>query len=83
LKPYVTLKTYIQFKTYNAAFSSSEPPSQVRLGGDNLTLAEGEDLPIRRVIVHPEYNANTAYNDIALLELETAAKPELKLQSAG
>ncbi|XP_016937311.3 trypsin-1 [Drosophila suzukii] len=55
-----------------------EPPSQVRLGGDNLTLAEGEDLPIRRVIVHPEYNANTAYNDIALLELETAAKPELK-----
>ncbi|KAH8355385.1 hypothetical protein KR084_000720, partial [Drosophila pseudotakahashii] len=55
-----------------------EPPSQVRLGGDNLTLAEGEDLLIRRVIVHPEYNANTAYNDIALLELETAAKPELK-----
>ncbi|XP_017050209.1 serine protease snake [Drosophila ficusphila] len=55
-----------------------EPPSQVRLGGDNLTLTEGEDLFIRRVIIHPEYNASTAYNDIALLELETAAKPELK-----
>ncbi|XP_016982667.1 serine protease snake-like [Drosophila rhopaloa] len=55
-----------------------EPPSQVRLGGDNLTLSEGEDLPIRRVIVHPGYNASTAYNDIALLELESPAKPELK-----
>ncbi|XP_017086132.1 serine protease snake [Drosophila eugracilis] len=55
-----------------------EPPSQVRLGGDNLTLVEGEDISIRRIIVHPEYSASTAYNDIALLELETAAKPELK-----
>ncbi|XP_017043447.1 serine protease snake-like [Drosophila ficusphila] len=55
-----------------------EPPSQVRLGGDNLTLTEGEDLFIRRVFVHPEYNNKTPYNDIALLELETAAKPELK-----
>ncbi|XP_016982666.1 trypsin-4-like [Drosophila rhopaloa] len=55
-----------------------EPPSQVRLGGDNLTLSEGEDLPIRRVIVHPGYNASTAYNDIALLELESPAKPVLK-----
>ncbi|XP_041563663.1 serine protease persephone isoform X1 [Drosophila elegans] len=55
-----------------------EPPSQVRLGGDNLTLSEGEDLSIRRVIVHPEYSASTAYNDIALLELETPAKPAFK-----
>ncbi|EDW51340.1 GM21214 [Drosophila sechellia] len=55
-----------------------EPPSQVRLGGDNLTLTEGEDISIRRVIIHPDYSASTAYNDIALLELETAAKPELK-----
>ncbi|KAH8241654.1 hypothetical protein KR038_006916, partial [Drosophila bunnanda] len=55
-----------------------EPPSQVRLGGDNLTLTEGEDLTIRRVLVHPDYNAATAYNDIALLELETPAKPELR-----
>ncbi|KAH8273393.1 hypothetical protein KR018_008635, partial [Drosophila ironensis] len=55
-----------------------EPPNQVRLGGDNLTLTEGEDLPVRRVIVHPEYDASTDYNDIALLELETPAKPELR-----
>lgn len=50
----------------------------MRLGGDNLTLTEGEDISIRRVIIHPDYSASTAYNDIALLELETAAKPELK-----
>ncbi|EDV46352.1 serine protease snake [Drosophila erecta] len=55
-----------------------EPPNQVRLGGDNLTMAMGEDIPIRRVIIHPDYSASTAYNDIALLELETAAKPGLK-----
>ncbi|XP_039499301.1 serine protease snake [Drosophila santomea] len=55
-----------------------EPPNEVRLGGDNLTLTTGEDIPIRRVIIHPDYDASTAYNDIALLELETAAKPALK-----
>ncbi|XP_022208594.2 serine protease snake [Drosophila obscura] len=45
-------------------------PSQVRLGGDNLTLADGEDFNIKRVVIHPEYNATAAYNDIALLELQ-------------
>ncbi|EDW26715.1 GL14645 [Drosophila persimilis] len=49
-------------------------PSQVRLGGDNLTLATGEDFNIKRAIIHPEYNASTAYNDIALLELELNAE---------
>ncbi|XP_017106429.2 trypsin-1-like [Drosophila bipectinata] len=53
-------------------------PSQVRLGGDNLTLTEGEDLGILRIIVHPEYDSSTDYNDIALLELEEPAAPELK-----
>ncbi|KAH8373234.1 hypothetical protein KR009_008035, partial [Drosophila setifemur] len=55
-----------------------DPPNQVRLGGDNLTLTEGEDVRIRRVIVHPDYDSSTDYNDIALLELESPAKPELK-----
>ncbi|XP_017106428.3 trypsin-1-like [Drosophila bipectinata] len=55
-----------------------DPPNQVRLGGDNLTLTEGEDLRVRRVILHPEYDSSTDYNDIALLELETPAKSELK-----
>ncbi|KAH8344574.1 hypothetical protein KR067_000246, partial [Drosophila pandora] len=55
-----------------------DPPNQVRLGGDNLTLTEGEDLRVRRVILHPEYDSSTDYNDIALLELETPAKSKLK-----
>ncbi|XP_017018006.1 trypsin-1 [Drosophila kikkawai] len=69
--------TYI-LTAAHCADLGGEPPSQVRLGGDNLTLTEGEDMMIRRVLVHPEYNATTAYNDIALLELEAPAKPELR-----
>ncbi|EDW82234.2 uncharacterized protein Dwil_GK25688, partial [Drosophila willistoni] len=47
-----------------------EEPAQVRLGGDNLTMSQGEDYKIKRVITHPDYDASTGYNDIALLELD-------------
>lgn len=44
----------------------------VRLGESNLKKAnEGElELPVRRMIVHPDFQPNTFKNDIALLELD-------------
>ncbi|ALC49079.1 spirit [Drosophila busckii] len=55
-----------------------QAPSMVRLGGDNLTLSMGEDYKIRRVFTHPNYDDRTAYNDIALLELEGRAPFRLR-----
>ncbi|XP_030381800.1 serine protease snake-like [Scaptodrosophila lebanonensis] len=52
-------------------------PATVRLGGDNLTLNIGEDFKIKRVIIHPNYNGRSSYNDIALLELDTIQPPKL------
>ncbi|XP_064537096.1 serine protease persephone isoform X2 [Drosophila montana] len=54
-------------------------PVTVRLGGDNLTIGMGEDHMIRRVFVHPGYSDSTAYNDIALLELEEAQPSGLRI----
>ncbi|XP_017869530.1 PREDICTED: serine protease snake [Drosophila arizonae] len=56
-------------------------PVIVRLGGDNLTVsmdAVHHDYRIRRIFIHPGYNENTAYNDIALLELEGHVPPILR-----
>ncbi|XP_030080141.1 serine protease snake-like [Drosophila hydei] len=52
-------------------------PVTVRLGGDNLTMGMGVDNQIRRIFMHPAYDEKTAYNDIALLELEMDAPPSL------
>ncbi|XP_030378744.1 serine protease snake-like [Scaptodrosophila lebanonensis] len=54
-----------------------ELPATVRLGGDNLTLNNGEDFKIKRVIIHPDYSHGSSYNDIALLELDTIHPPKL------
>ncbi|XP_005176186.1 serine protease snake [Musca domestica] len=51
-----------------------EFPSLVRIGGSNLTDASVRDVKIKRFIKHPQYNAKTVYNDIALIELEEEAK---------
>ncbi|XP_061387570.1 serine protease snake-like [Musca vetustissima] len=51
-----------------------EFPNVVRIGGSNLTDASVRDVKIKQFIKHPQYNATTVYNDIALIELEEEAK---------
>lgn len=53
---------------------SSKPPDVVRLGDVNLKLTTddhyAQQIKVRRVIKHPEYNPRQKYNDLALVELE-------------
>lgn len=50
-------------------FSNREAPDHVRVGGENLTVAPLNDITIKRILTHPEYDPVTNSNDIALLEL--------------
>lgn len=50
-------------------------PKQVRLGNVNFGLSNEDQLKaVSKVIVHPLYNSNTYYNDIALLKLVSPAR---------
>uniref|UniRef100_A0A1I8M5A5 Uncharacterized protein n=1 Tax=Musca domestica TaxID=7370 RepID=A0A1I8M5A5_MUSDO len=55
-----------------------EFPSLVRIGGSNLSDSSVRDVRIKRFIKHPQYNAQTVYNDIALIELEMEVKEQGK-----
>ncbi|MFN8392510.1 MAG: serine protease [Bdellovibrionota bacterium] len=54
---------------------SVTPANQVRVGMGlhRLSSGGGTTFSVKRVIVHPSYNANTNDNDIALLELNGSA----------
>nr|AAV91455.1 serine protease 7 [Lonomia obliqua] len=59
--------------------NKDEEPVIVRLGDQNIDPSVGDganpiDVPIRRIISHPEYYSPIKYNDIALLELVTRVK---------
>lgn len=52
----------------------SDIPSVVRLGGQKVISSEDEnifreDVPIAKVIPHPEYKRSLYYHDIGLLRL--------------
>ncbi|KAL1400520.1 hypothetical protein pipiens_007361 [Culex pipiens pipiens] len=54
------------------------PPDVVRLGDTNLATSEddafAQDIKIKRFIPHPSYKRTQKYFDIALIELEHAAR---------
>ena len=41
----------------------------VRIGGGNLDERHAEVIKIKKITLHPEYNANFAYNDVAIIKL--------------
>lgn len=56
---------------------SREPPKFARLGGRDLSTNQSEfltiDIAIEEVLVHPKYDPNLAYHDIALVKLASSA----------
>ncbi|XP_015593322.1 serine protease snake isoform X2 [Cephus cinctus] len=50
----------------------SRVPVLVRLGNDDLgtVIPDPLEIPISKIIIHPEYNLSTYYHDIAILKLE-------------
>ncbi|XP_046806267.1 uncharacterized protein LOC124419749 [Lucilia cuprina] len=58
----------------HCCYLSGETPIIVKLGIINLKDQTGNSNPQRRaikeIIVHPSYNSNTTYHDIALLQLQ-------------
>lgn len=59
-----------------AAHCISGDRTQVRLGGTNINRMSYVQFANRR-IVHPQYNAQTLANDVALLRLPSASGPEI------
>ncbi|XP_061394422.1 serine protease snake-like [Musca vetustissima] len=51
-----------------------ESPKIVRLGGGDLNGRDDEMIRIRRIIQHPDYDSNYAYNDIAVVKLEKRSR---------
>jgi len=47
---------------------------EVIIGIHNLATDTGEKPPIKRIIMHPQYNTNTLVNDIALIELSSPSQ---------
>jgi hypothetical protein len=59
----------------NAVTGQPEPISQIAVLADALDLTDaeqGELIGVRRVVIHPGYNALTSVSDIALIELNVA-----------
>ncbi|XP_005911576.1 serine protease 1 [Bos mutus] len=56
---------------------------QVRLGEDNINVAEGNEqfISASKSIVHPSYNSNTLNNDIMLIKLKSAASLNSRVAS--
>lgn len=54
----------------------------VHVGNTSLLAEDGarDWIPIKRIIAHPKYVTGTNVNDIALVELERAPKPGVKVQ---
>uniref|UniRef100_T1H183 Peptidase S1 domain-containing protein n=1 Tax=Megaselia scalaris TaxID=36166 RepID=T1H183_MEGSC len=44
-------------------------PNLIRLGGENLNTTKKYDFKVQEIIVHPDYDPNLAYNDIALIQI--------------
>uniref|UniRef100_A0A336MPR3 CSON004416 protein n=1 Tax=Culicoides sonorensis TaxID=179676 RepID=A0A336MPR3_CULSO len=56
--------------TASCLSQARKSPSQVRLGNQNFGLSNEEQIhSISRVILHPLYQQNSFYNDIAMLKL--------------
>lgn len=49
---------------------------EVLTGAHNLTTGEGERIPVKRIIIHPSYDASNYNNDIALIELYRSSSAE-------
>lgn len=49
---------------------------KILVGGHNLAEGDGRRIAVKRIIVHPSYNAARYINDIALIELEESAGVE-------
>lgn len=51
----------------------------VRLGEHDLTVKEGTEVELRvdAVVIHPEYDADTVDNDVALLRLPISLSPSI------
>uniref|UniRef100_A0AC11ANT5 Uncharacterized protein n=1 Tax=Ovis aries TaxID=9940 RepID=A0AC11ANT5_SHEEP len=58
---------------------------QVRLGEDNINVAEGNEqfISASKSIVHPSYNSNTLNNDIMLIKLKSAASLNSRVASVS
>lgn len=56
-------------------------PSEVWVlaGTNNLAVGEGDAIPVRSIVMHPDYgeSGDAAFNDFALLRLERAANSSL------
>lgn len=50
-------------------YRNGAPPKYVTIGANVLTNDNFDKLEIERIIVHPEYNPNIVYNDIAIVKL--------------
>ncbi|KAL5283339.1 hypothetical protein ACFFRR_005928 [Megaselia abdita] len=49
-------------------------PKFARIGGDDLSGTSDRDSKIKAITIHPYYNPESAYDDIALIELEQRTK---------
>lgn len=58
----------------NFVFYFRDPPTLARLGGSPLDERHKETIKIKRIIQHPDYNAQYAYNDIAIVKLEKSSR---------
>ncbi|XP_065359601.1 uncharacterized protein LOC135953576 [Calliphora vicina] len=54
----------------HCATLGGESPSIVRLGGVDLDKPGAEIIKIQRIIQHPDYESQLAYNDIAIVKLQ-------------
>lgn len=77
------MSTTVCNKPFYNDFYFRKPPKFVKLGGrDLLTSAMSNsqketnetNIKVEEVIVHPQYDPNLAYHDIALIKLESDAQ---------
>jgi len=74
----------IDINLINFNFTDNRNPEIIRLGDQNLVDpndgAQPEDFGVSNVIVHPEYNKRSTYNDIALIRLNRKARLEINIK---
>ncbi|KAL5285943.1 hypothetical protein ACFFRR_007557 [Megaselia abdita] len=51
-----------------------EPPNIIRIGGRNLLERNTIDINPDKIIIHPDYDPNVAYHDIALIKLKSRVR---------
>ncbi len=57
-------------------------PNYILIGQKNLAGSGGQTIQVAQTIPHPQYNADTAYNDISLLRLAEPVTSATPLQPA-